>query len=265
MRQIRDQVEFNEALARTARQIYEGVDLIEACKKERLDPNSFAGKLVLADMTLDDIKRGSRFPIHFKRHYSKSEQDEAVRLHLEGMPWPKIACRLRAYESSLSHWLRWMGYEMDDREVTAAFEADQGHNFVASPSEPVVVVAADVPLVLSPPEKPEIVFDGDLTAFHQMMTGHIAHYLRTYFMQIGEEGVAALLYANIDDDKCPRCGGDMRLIVTRDGRDFAGCLNYLPNNEGCPGSTATKLFQGGRLKRAILDSERIEGILANEG
>ena len=279
MRKVRSQVEYNEALERVAKALYAGASLVDSCRDERIDPNSFAGKLVLAGMTLDDLsKQGKRFPLHFKRRFKRSEQDEAVRLHLDGVPWSLIASRLGAYESSLSHWLRWMGYESDDREVAAAFEADQGHNFAASPSEPVVVAGeTPIPLVLSPtlsildsilakPEvkeepKPEIAYEADLANFRKMAYEHISRYLSTYFTYIGEEGVAALLYANVGDDMCPRCGGAMRIIVTRDGRDFAGCKNYQPDNKGCPGSTATKLFQGGRLKRTILDTERIEQVM----
>jgi len=242
MRRTRNQIQFNDTLLRVAKDISEGVDLVPACRKESVDPNSFVGKLVRADMTLDDIRAGKRFPIHFKRQYRRREQDEAIRQHLEGVPWSLIASRLGAYETTLSHWLRWMGYGEDPEDTVKTIDlltltVDEDDD---EPEE-------------KPEEKPEIVFDGDLTAFRNMVNVEVARYLHTYFMRIGQDGVNALLFANVDDDKCPRCGGAMRLIVTRDGNSFAGCLDYRPNGEGCSGSTAEEIYKKGRFKRAILD------------
>lgn len=244
---MRSQIEYNNALLRVGQDIYEGIDLVDACKKECIDPNSFVGKLVLAGMTLEDIsKEGKRFPIHFKRRFRRSEQDEAVRQHLEGVPWSLIASRLGAYESSLSHWLRWMGYGDDPKDTITTIDL-------------FTVDEDDDPEEMT--EKPEIAFDGDLTTFRNMVNGQVANYLHTYFTRIGEEGVNALLFSNVDDDKCPRCKGDMRIIVTRDGHSFAGCLDY--HSKGCGGSAATEVYKKGRLKRAILDFEETEA-LANE-
>lgn len=241
MRKRRNQVEFNNSLLRVADDISSGVDLVDACRKESVDPNSFVGKLVRAGMTIKDISEGrKRFPIHFKRQYDKSEQDEAIRQHLEGVPWSKIAYRLGASPSTLSHWLNWKGYWKDPN--TEGEDGDEDESEAVETQEI------------------EYVFSGGTTDFRNMVNGQVAHFLRTYFMQIGEEGLNSLLFANVDDDKCPRCGGKMRLIVTRDGSSFAGCLDYRPNNEGCSGSTAAEIYKKGRLKRAILDFEEAEAL-----
>ena len=119
MKKRRNVAEYGEAMIKVAQHIHAGESVDKACKTERVDVVNFLAKVQYAGMSVKDLKKGKRFPAHFKGNYRDIHRERklAFEMHASGKTPKQIAKKLNAMLSNVVKWHEWEGLTANEPEV----------------------------------------------------------------------------------------------------------------------------------------------------